>query len=78
MTPLNVTFSYMGEVGAGQMRRLAEALSVYGLRGLQLDEKAKTITIEFDAARLDNDLVLAVVKNCGISATGQVETSVVA
>lgn len=78
MTPLNVTFSYTGEVGAGQIRLLAEALSVYGLRGLQLDEKAKTITIEYDAARLDNDLVLAVVKSCGIGATGQIETSVMA
>ncbi|MGH9542597.1 MAG: hypothetical protein ACRD2H_12030 [Terriglobales bacterium] len=78
MTAINVTFRYGGELAAASMRRLADVLAIYGLRKLRVDEAATAITVEYDATRMDNDMVAAILRNCGLQIGEQVEISILA
>ncbi|MGH9491219.1 MAG: hypothetical protein ACRD2F_03885 [Terriglobales bacterium] len=72
MTAVDVTFRFAGALAAAQIRALNEAFSIYGVRRIAVDETAQTITVEYDATRLDNDVVAAVLRRCGVAVGEQV------
>lgn len=72
MTAVDVTFRYSGVLTAAQVRALNDAFSIYGIRRMDVDEAAQTITIEYDATRLSNDAVAAVLRRCRVAVGEQV------
>lgn len=78
MTFLNVTYRYGGELGPEQTRALADAFAVYGIRAMSVDETDRTITIEYDATRLSNDLVAAILRRCQVRVEEKIEPKVLA
>lgn len=72
MTAVDVTFRYAGALADPQVRALNEAFAIYGVRRMEVDEEAHTITVEYDATRLDNDAVAAILRRCGVAVGEQV------
>ncbi len=73
MTALDVTFNYSGELGVEQMRALNDAYEVYGIRRIDIDEAAHTITIEYDATRMNDASVAAMLRRSRIVLGSRVE-----
>ncbi|MGH9481023.1 MAG: hypothetical protein ACRD1L_02925 [Terriglobales bacterium] len=66
MTTMDISYRYAGGLDEGQIRALAQLSDVYGIRALRLDEDARAIAIEYDATRLDEARVAALLRGCGI------------
>lgn len=72
MTALDVTFRYAGKLEAEQVRALNETFGIYGMRRMEVDEKQQAITVEYDATRLSNDIVAAILRRSGVAVGEQV------
>jgi len=72
MTAIDVAYRYHGTLTPEQMRALSNAFAVYGVRRIAVDEAASIITLEYDATRLNNESVAAVLRGCGIAVGDQV------
>ncbi len=66
MTAVDVVFRYGALPGEREMRALDNVWEVYGVRRIQLNEKESTIRIEYDATRLSDDTVAALLRRAGI------------
>ena len=66
MTQLEVAYLYGAVPGEAEMRALNSARDVYGIRKISFDEKAKTVRVEFDASRLKEPAVAALLRRAGI------------
>ena len=66
MTALEVVFRYGMPPGAQQMRALDSVREVYGIRRMRFDEKERTVRIEYDATRLDADVVAGMLRDAGL------------
>ncbi len=75
MTAIDVIFRYEGELQPAQIRQLSGSYSIYGVRRITVDEQAGTITMEYDATRLNNDSVAALLRRCGINPLERVDTT---
>lgn len=75
MTAIDVIFRYEGELQPAQIRQLSGSYSIYGVRRIAVDEQASTITVEYDATRLSNDAVAALLRRCGINPVERVDTT---
>lgn len=73
MTAIDVTFRYAGELQPAQIRQLSGSYSIYGVRRIAIDEQAGTITVEYDATRLSNDSVAALLRRCGINPVERID-----
>lgn len=73
MTAIDVIFRYEGELQAAQIRQLSGSYSIYGIRRIVISERASTITVEYDATRLSNDSVAALLRRCGINTAERVD-----
>ena len=67
MTLMDSTFSYASPPRDSEMRALDHVREVYGMRQLTLDEKARSIRVEYDASRLTEDDVAALLRTAGLS-----------
>ena len=67
MTPLNKTFFYERLLGKCAIRALDQVREVYGVRRICLDEKARTVEVEYDASRLRADDMALLLTNAGIA-----------
>ncbi len=65
MTSLDVTFVYGVPPGESQARALGEIRCVYGIRSLTLNEAAHLIEIEYDASRLSESDIAALLAEAG-------------
>jgi hypothetical protein len=72
MTAVDVCFHYGVPPGEAEMSALSTAREVYGIRALRFDEKNKTIRVEFDATRLNESNVEALLRRAGLDLTGKV------
>ncbi len=72
MTAVDVCFRYGMPPGEAEMRALAAAREVYGIRALRFDEKNKTVRIEFDATRLTEKNVEALLRRAGLDLTEKI------
>jgi len=66
MTQLEVKYVYGATPGEAEMSALDSARDVYGIRKIWFDEKARTVSVEFDASRLKEPVVAALLRNAGI------------
>ena len=66
MTQLDVCFRYGVTPGETEMRALSNAREVYGIRKISFDEKQRTVRVEYDATRLDDDVVAGILRRAGL------------
>jgi hypothetical protein len=66
MTQLDVAFPYGTPPGENELRALTYAREVYGIRKIEFDEEQQTVRIEYDATRLNDDSVAAILRRAGM------------
>lgn len=66
MTQLEVRFRFGAIPGEKEMRALDTLRDVYGIRRIALDENDRIIRVEFDASRLKEPAVAALLRRAGI------------
>ena len=66
MTYLDVVFSYATVPGENELRAIAGMREVYGIQRVQLNEKERTVRVEFDASRLKPEAVAQLLRQAGI------------
>jgi len=69
MTALDVCFRYGIPPGESEMLALKSVREVYGIRAIRFDEKNKTIRVEFDASRLNEATVEALLRRADLDIT---------
>jgi hypothetical protein len=65
VTTLDVTFFYRTPPGEAEARALDQIRRVYGIRDLLLDEQRRTIEVEYDASRLNESDISALLAEAG-------------
>jgi len=73
MTLLDVVFKYGNPPGEREMMALNNAWEVYGVRKIKFDEKARTIRVEYDATRLNDNEIAGILRRAGIDLQGKVQ-----
>jgi hypothetical protein len=66
MTAVDVAFRYGNQPGPREMRALDTVRDVYGIRRIVFDEQERTIRVEYDASRLNDDVVAGLLRRAGI------------
>ena len=66
MTQLEVCFRYGSMPGEKEMSALDTLRDVYGIRRITFNEKERLIRVEFDASRLKEPTVAALLRRAGI------------
>ena len=69
MTPTDVAYHYGRVPGMAEMRAISTMSEVYGVRKVSFDEAAKTVRVEFDASRLNDENVAALLRRAGLDLT---------
>ena len=72
MTTVDIVYRYAVPPTEIVARALAGAKDVYGIRALRFDRAAQTLTIEYDATRLNDAAVTSLVCNAGLQIVEQV------
>jgi hypothetical protein len=73
MTLLDVVFKYGTPPGEKTMAALNNAWEVYGVRKIRFDEKERTIRVEYDATRLNDGEIAAILRRAGIDLRDKVQ-----
>jgi hypothetical protein len=73
MTLLDVVFKYGMPPGEKQMMALNNAWEVYGVRKITFEEKEKSIRVEYDATRLNDGEIAAILRRAGIDLREKVQ-----
>jgi hypothetical protein len=66
MTQLEVRFRYGATPGEREMRAIDNVRDVYGIRRITFDEKQRAVRVEFDASRMKEPTVAALLRRAGI------------
>ena len=66
MTALDVVFRYGNQPGDREMRAIDAVWEVYGIRRIRFNETEHTIRVEYDATRLNEDTVAALLRRAGV------------
>jgi hypothetical protein len=66
MTQLDVAYRYGAAPGEAEMRALDSVREVYGVRRITFEEKEKVVRVEFDASRLKEPVIAALLRRAGI------------
>ncbi|HTM42273.1 MAG TPA: hypothetical protein VL177_15240 [Terriglobales bacterium] len=66
MTSLDVVFRYGAPPTEGAMRAVDSVREVYGIRRIQFNGKERSLRVEFDASRLNENTVAALLRRAGI------------
>ena len=69
MTTLDVAFRYGKQPGPEELRAIDALREVYGIRQVRFNEKDSTIRIEFDASRMKEETVAALLRRAGVDIT---------
>jgi hypothetical protein len=73
MTLLDVVFKYGNPPGEREMMALNNAWEVYGVRKIKFDPKDRTIRVEYDATRLNDNEIAGILRRAGIDLQGKVQ-----
>jgi len=73
MTQLDVVFRYGTPPGENELRALTYAREVYGIRKIEFEEQQQSVRVEYDATRLNEDSVAAVLRRAGLDLREKVE-----
>jgi hypothetical protein len=66
MTAVEVVFKYLFAPTEVVMRAMDNVREVYGIRRIRFDEKENTIRVEYDATRLNDSTVAALLRRTGL------------
>jgi hypothetical protein len=66
MTQLEVAYRYASSMGEAEMRALDNMREVYGIRRITLNEKERIVRVEFDASRLKEPVIAALLRRAGV------------
>ena len=66
MTAVEVVFKYFFAPTEAVMRAMDNVREVYGIRRIRFDEKESTIRVEYDATRLNDSTVAALLRRTGL------------
>ena len=66
MTSVDVVFKYLYAPTEGMMRALDNVREVYGIRRIKFNDAERTVRVEYDATRLNQDTVAALLKRTGL------------
>jgi hypothetical protein len=66
MTQLELRFRYGATPGESELRAIDTLHDVYGIRRITFEEKDSIIRVEFDASRLKEPSVAALLRHAGI------------
>jgi len=66
MTAVDVCFRLVTPPGERGLRGLDHISEVYGIRRISFDEQAHTVRVEYDATRLDDAMVAALLRRAGV------------
>jgi hypothetical protein len=72
MTNVDVVFRYATPPTEAVSLALANTREVYGIRRLTFDRNANTITVEYDATRLNASVVAQLVRRAGLQIVEEV------
>ncbi len=62
---LEITFFYGAPPGEAEARAFDQVRRVYGIRNLRLDEQRRAIEVEYDASRLNESEIAALLAEAG-------------
>ncbi len=66
MTQCDVLYRFAAAPTEAAAMALARVREVYGIRGLVVDERARTVRIEYDATRLSEAIVHQLLRRAGL------------
>lgn len=66
MTALDVCFRYGMPPGERELSALNAVREVYGIRRIGFDEHNRTVTVEYDATRLNDASVASLLRGAGL------------
>ena len=66
MTQLEVAYRYGNPPTEAEMRAISALREVYGIRRITFDSKRQTIRVEFDASRLKEPVIAALLREAGL------------
>jgi len=66
MTSVDVVFKYLYAPTEGVMRAMDNVREVYGIRRIRFSEAERTVRVEYDATRLNQDSVAALLRRTGL------------
>ena len=66
MTAVVVVFQFQGQLGLRQAQNLSNSYTRLGVRKTQVNENGRTIAVEYDATRMDQPGVAALLRRLGI------------
>lgn len=66
MTSLDVAFRYGQQPGPDELRAIDSLREVYGIRRVKFNESENTVRVEFDASRMKEETVAALLRRAGI------------
>lgn len=72
MTTVDVVFRYATPPTEAVSLALANTREVYGIRRLTFDSNANTVTVEYDATRLNSSVVAQLVRRAGLQLVEEV------
>ena len=73
MTQLDVCYRYGLQPGEAEMLGINRMSEVYGIRSVRFDEAERTVTVEYDATRLSNQIVASLLRRAGIDLKERVQ-----
>ena len=73
MTQLDVAFRYGIPPGENELRALTYARDVYGVRKIEFDEAQHTVRVEYDASRLSEEIIAAILRRAGMDLREKVQ-----
>ena len=71
MTQMEVSYRYGSTPGEAELRALDQVREVYGIRRIALNERERTIRVEFDASRLKEPVVAGLLRRAGLDIGGK-------
>lgn len=66
MTAVEVVFRYQLPPTETVMRAMDNVREVYGIRRIRFDEKERTIRVEYDATRMNEATIAALLRRTGL------------
>jgi copper chaperone CopZ len=66
MTSLDVVFRYGRPPGQQELRAIDALREVYGIRSVKFNEKDQTVRVEFDASRMNEDVIASLLRRAGV------------
>ena len=71
-TNVDVLYRYEQHPSEAAMAALGKVHEVYGIRRIAMNEKEKTVRVEFDATRLDREVIAQLLRRAGIVVVDEV------